>query len=116
MNLLLTVSETPVRIPEGEWLRFGILLLVLLAALQTVRLLSRQNRYVVLFVVVVGGSGLMASWVHNRNEPTFLSPMVDIVEPWFPKRLRTHTASSSLDRPTGLAAGMDHFRGQAPSA
>ncbi|RME72699.1 MAG: hypothetical protein D6781_01830 [Verrucomicrobia bacterium] len=96
MNLLLTVSHHSFRIPESDWLRFGILLLVLLALLQLVRLVSRTNKYVLLFIVVVGGTGLMASWVHNRNEPAFLTPVVDILEPWFPKRVRTYTASSSF--------------------
>lgn len=91
MNLLLTINQSGMKIPEGDWLRFGIILLVLLSALQIVRLLSRVNRYVLLFAFVVGGTGLMASWVHNRNEPTFLKPVVDIVEPWFPKRLRSVT-------------------------
>lgn len=96
MNLLLTVSQNSFKMPEGDWLRFGILLLVLLAVLQVVRFLRSSNRYVVLFVVLVGGTGLMASWVHNRNEPQFLTPVVEIVAPWFPKRVKTYTASSSL--------------------
>lgn len=87
MNLLLTINQ--MKIPEGDWIRFGIILLVLLAFLQTVRLLSRVNRYVLVFTLVVGGTGLLASWVHNRNEPIFMKPVVDVVEPWFPKRLRS---------------------------
>ncbi len=86
MDFLLALDPTSVTIPDSDWLRFGILLLVLLAVLQTIRLLSRVNRYVLFFVLLVGGTGLLASWVHNRNEPTFLKPVVDIVEPWFPKR------------------------------
>jgi hypothetical protein len=92
MNLLLTVNQLPASIPEGDWLRFGILLLVLLAILQTVRLLSRVNRFVLLFAFVVGGTGLMATWVHHRNEPTFLKPVVDAVEPLFPKPAARFTA------------------------
>ncbi len=94
MNLLLTITDLPVKIPDSDWLRFGILLLVLLAFLQTVKFISRVNRYVVLFVVVVGSTGLLASWVHNRNEPSFLKPVVDVVEPWFPKGVRSYAAST----------------------
>ncbi|WP_442889657.1 hypothetical protein [Congregicoccus parvus] len=84
MDLLLTLDRLSNRIPDSDWLRFGILLLVLLALLQAVKLLTRVNRYVILFVLVVGGMGLLASWVHNRNEPVFLKPLIDIVEPYFP--------------------------------
>ncbi|HEX9785240.1 MAG TPA: hypothetical protein VGA56_21230 [Opitutaceae bacterium] len=89
MELLLTIDPMSLKIPDSDWLRFGILLLVLLAVLQTIRLLSHVNRFVLLFVLIVGGTGLMATWVQNRNEPIFLKPVVDIVEPWFPKRIRT---------------------------
>lgn len=88
MNLLLTMNEVAGKLPDSDWLRFAILLLALLAALQVVRLMSRVNRYVLLVVFVVGTASLLTSWVHNRNEPTFLKPVVDVVEPWFPKRLR----------------------------
>jgi len=77
------------QLPEGDWLRFGVLLLVLLTVLWMVRLVSKINRYVLLVAVFFGGTLLMASWVHNRNEPAFLTPVVDVVAPWFPAKLRS---------------------------
>jgi hypothetical protein len=71
-------------------LRFAILLLVLLSVLQAVRLVSRVNRSVLVFVFTIGSIGLMTGWVRNRNEPTFLTPVVEVVAPWFPSKLQSH--------------------------
>jgi hypothetical protein len=86
---MLTVNQFAGKIPESDWLRFAILLLALLAVLQVVRLVSRVNRYVLFTIFFIGSITLISSWVHNRNEPAFLTPMVEIVQPWFPKRLRS---------------------------
>lgn len=88
MNAVFKTNEILGNIPDSDWLRFGILLLILLAVLQTVRLVSRVNRSLLIFVFVVGGAGLFFSWVHNRNEPSFLTPAVDVIAPWFPAKLR----------------------------
>lgn len=77
------------QLPEGDWLRFGILLLVLLSVLWLVRLVSHVNRYVLMIAFMFGALFLMGTWVHNRNEPSFLTPVVDVVAPWFPKKLRS---------------------------
>jgi hypothetical protein len=83
------VRDTYQQLPESDWLRFGVLLLVLLTLLWVTRLVSRVNRYVLFVAFVFGTLGLMATWVHNRNEPSFLTPVVDIVAPWFPTKVRT---------------------------
>ena len=88
-TLLKTIHDAYQQLPDGDWLRFGILLLVLLSTLWLVRLVSKVNRYVMLVVFIFGGTLLMANWVHNRNEPSFLTPVVDAVAPWFPAKLRS---------------------------
>lgn len=92
MNPFTHIQQFAGQIPDSDWLRFGIILLILLALLQTVRLISRVNRYVLLVVLFVGATGLFGSWVHHRNEPSFLTPVVDAVAPWFPKKLRSFDA------------------------
>lgn len=99
MNALINANNATSSLPQSDWLRFAILLLVLLAVLQAVRVVSRVNRSVLVFVFVIGTVGLMSSWVRNRNEPTFLTPVVEVVAPWFPSKLRSdasgHYASGS---------------------
>ncbi len=87
-----TLQEAYAQLPDSDWLRFGIMLLVLLSVLWLVRLVSRVNRYVLLIAVVFGSTFLFANWVHNRTEPSFLTPVVDVVAPWFPKKLRGYDA------------------------
>ena len=89
MNTLLSVNQLTTKLPESDWLRFGILLLTLLAVLQVMRLVSRTNRTFLLVVVGMGMFMLFATWVRHRNEPTFLTPVVDIVAPYFPTKLRS---------------------------
>ena len=92
MNALINANAVTSGIPQSDWLRFAILLLVLLAVLQAVRLVSRVNRSVLVFVFVIGTVGLISNWVRNRNEPSFLTPVVEVVAPWFPAKLRTQDA------------------------
>lgn len=88
-GLFSTIQEACRQLPDGDWLRFGILLLVLLSVLWLVRMVSQVNRYVLLVALAFGGTFLVANWVHNRTEPSFLTPVVDVVAPWFPKKLRS---------------------------
>jgi hypothetical protein len=93
MNALINANNATSGLPQSDWLRFAILLLVLLAVLQAVRVVSRVNRSVLVFVFVIGSVGLMSSWVRNRNEPSFLTPVVEVVSPWFPSKLRSESGS-----------------------
>jgi hypothetical protein len=88
MNTLLTINQLTAKLPESDWLRFGIMLLALLALLQVVRLVSQVNRTFLLVVFSMGTFMLFASWVRHRNEPTFLKPVVDVVAPYFPEKIR----------------------------
>jgi hypothetical protein len=88
-GLFSTIQEAFRQLPDGDWLRFGILLLVLLSVLSLVRVVSRVNGYVLLVAFCFGSTFLVANWVHNRTEPSFLTPVVDVVAPWFPKKLRS---------------------------
>lgn len=89
MNTLLSVNQIATKLPESDWLRFGVLLLALLAVLQLMRLVGRVNRTFLLVVVAMGTFMLFANWVRHRSEPTFLTPVVDAVAPYFPTKMRT---------------------------
>jgi hypothetical protein len=89
MDPISTITKMAGSLPDSDWLRFGVLLLVLLAVLQAVRLVSRVNRSVLFTVFIIGVVGLFSSWVRNRNEPQFLTPVVDAVAPFFPAKLKS---------------------------
>ena len=40
----------------------------------------------VLFVIGLMGVGLFLYWVHNRNEPEFMTPAVEAVAGFLPKK------------------------------
>jgi hypothetical protein len=98
MDALFKANDLTASIPQSDWLRFAILLLVLLSILQAVRLVSRVNRSVLVFVFAIGSIGLMTGWVRNRNEPSFLTPVVEVVAPWFPSQLQSHGVSAQYAR------------------
>jgi hypothetical protein len=88
MNTTLAATKLTEMLPQSDWLRFGVLLLALLAVLQIMRLVGRTNRTFLLVVVGMGSFMLFANWVRHRNEPTFLTPVVDVVAPYFPTKMR----------------------------
>jgi hypothetical protein len=44
------------------------------------------NPYVLLAFLMVGSARVFTSWTYNRNEPEFITPVVDVLSHWHPKK------------------------------
>lgn len=84
LPLAVSALEALQDLPPGTWLKIGLGVAVLVAAVFLVRHLARMNKIVVGVVLVVAGSVVFFSWVYNRNEPRFLTPLVEKIAPFFP--------------------------------
>ncbi len=43
-----------------------------------------MNKFVLGIIILVTLMVLMLTWVHERNEPKFLSPIIDAIAPYVP--------------------------------
>ena len=71
-------------IPPQNLLYLGMGLLTLLVAIFMLKRVAKMNRII---VVIIGGTILIIvtmTWVYQRNEPKFLTPVIDKIAPFFP--------------------------------
>ncbi len=72
------------QLPPSIWLKIGIGVAILLVAVFVLRKVFAMNRLVMGVIIFVVGSIIFFSWIYNRNEPKFLTPIVDRLAPFFP--------------------------------
>ncbi|HWA24887.1 MAG TPA: hypothetical protein VG734_04360 [Lacunisphaera sp.] len=84
--ILLAVSamERMKTLPPSVWVKVGIGVAIFVAVIFLFRRIMRMNKIIAGIIVFVGGSVVFFSWVYNRNEPKFLTPLVEKIAPFFP--------------------------------
>lgn len=81
-----TALEKIQKVPPLWWLKASLFILGFIAVVILLRKIAHMNKMVlgvIVFVVVVG---LGFSWVYERNEPAFMTPLVNRVAPFFPAK------------------------------
>ena len=82
--LAVTAVEKLKTLPPDVWLKIGIGVAVFIAAIFLFRRIMKMNKIIGGIIVFVVGTVVFFSWVYNRNEPKFLTPIVDKIAPFFP--------------------------------
>jgi uncharacterized membrane protein len=84
--LLLAVSAVDKikQIPPGTWLNIALAIGAVVAAVIIVRRVAKMNKVIMGVVVFVVGTILFFNWVYYRNEPRFLTPVINKIAPFFP--------------------------------
>lgn len=71
-------------VPPGTWLKIGIALASIIAVVVVLRKVVHMNKILLGVLVFVVCTVVFFSWVYNRNEPAFLTPIVERIAPFFP--------------------------------
>lgn len=82
--LAVTAIEKIQTLKPEVWLKIGIVIVGFLVAVLLFRRIMRMNKIIAGVVVFVGVSVLFFSWIYNRNEPRFMTPIIEKVAPFFP--------------------------------
>lgn len=84
--ILLAVSamEKIKQIPPGTWLNIALGVGAVIGAVVLVRSVAKMNKVVMGVVVFVVGTILFFNWVYYRNEPRFMTPVINKIAPFFP--------------------------------
>ncbi|MCB1120129.1 MAG: hypothetical protein KJT03_01160 [Verrucomicrobiae bacterium] len=64
----------------------GMIIVVILLIVSVYRMLKSFHPTMVVFVLGILTCGLFLYWVHNRNEPAFMTPAVEVVAGFLPKK------------------------------
>lgn len=84
MLLAVTAVEKLKTLPPSVWLKVGIGVAIFVAAIFLFRRIMKMNKIIAGIIVFVGSTVVFFSWVYNRNEPKFLTPIVEKIAPFFP--------------------------------
>jgi glucan phosphoethanolaminetransferase (alkaline phosphatase superfamily) len=82
--LALTAIEKMQTMKPEVWLKIGIAVVAFVAAILIFRRIMRMNKIIAGVVVFVIVTVVFFSWVYNRNEPAFMTPVIEKIAPFFP--------------------------------
>jgi hypothetical protein len=84
--LLLAASamEKVKTLPPDVWLKIGVAIGAVIIAFLVFRRVMKMNKIIAGVIVFVVMTVVFFSWVYNRNEPKFLTPLVERIAPFFP--------------------------------
>jgi hypothetical protein len=71
-------------VPHSFWLKVAIGIAAFFVLVFALKLLAGVNKIFLFIIAFVAGGLIFFSWVYNRNEPAFLTPIVDRIAPFFP--------------------------------
>jgi len=80
----VTAFEQLKTLPPDVWLKIGIGIAGFIIAILVLRRVMKMNKIIAGVVVFVVSTVVFFSWVYNRNEPKFLTPLMDRIAPFFP--------------------------------
>lgn len=71
-------------LPKKNLVNLGLATLLVLVVIVLFKVAARMNKFVLGIIILVTLMVLMLTWVHERNEPKFLSPIIDAIAPYVP--------------------------------
>jgi drug/metabolite transporter (DMT)-like permease len=86
LPLAATALETLKNLPPSTWLKIAAVLVGFVVIVILLKKIMGMNKVIlgVLSFVVLTIVGF--SWVYERNEPAFMTPLVDRIAPFFPSK------------------------------
>ncbi len=82
--LATSALEKAQSIPPATWLKLGIGVAAIIAVVVVLRAVAKMNKIILGVGVFVVVSIVFFSWIYNRNEPKWMSPVIDKIAPFFP--------------------------------
>ncbi len=86
LPLAATTLDNLKKVPPMTWLKIAAVLAGFVVAIVILRKLARLNKVLLAVIVFVTVVIIGFSWVYERNEPAFLTPLVDQIAPFLPSK------------------------------
>ena len=86
LPLAAAVSQRLQSIPPALWIKIGLGLLILVAAVVALRKLAGVNKVVLGVIVFVVLTIIGFNWIYERNEPAWATPVVEKLAAFFPSK------------------------------
>jgi amino acid transporter len=95
----VTAWEKMKSLPPSVWLKVGIAVAAFVVAVFIFRRVMKMNKIIAGVAIFVVTSVVFLSWVYNRNEPKFMTPLVERVAPFFPSANSYASKQQSAPKP-----------------
>jgi glucan phosphoethanolaminetransferase (alkaline phosphatase superfamily) len=86
--MLLPLAETALEkmqtLPPAVWLKIVAAVAAFIVGVLVLRRLLKMNKVIASVIVFVVCTVVFFSWVYNRNEPAFMTPLISRIAPFFP--------------------------------
>lgn len=84
--LAVTALEKLKQVPADFWIKAGLGIAAFFVAVIVIQKVAHVNKMVLGAVVFVTCGVLFFSWIYERNEPEFMTPIISAVAPFFPSK------------------------------
>jgi MFS superfamily sulfate permease-like transporter len=82
--LAVTALEKIKTLPPAIWTKIAIAIGAFVLTIFLFRRVMKMNKIIAAVIVFVVFTVVFFSWVYNRNEPPFMTPIVQRIAPFFP--------------------------------
>ena len=95
----VTAIEKLQTLPPSVWLKIGIAILALVVTVFVLRRVMKMNKIIAGVIIFVVTTVVFFSWVYNRNEPKFMTPLVEKIAPFFPSAGAYNAKQQTMPKP-----------------
>lgn len=97
--LAVTALEKIKTLPPAIWGKIAIAVAAFILTIFLFRRVMKMNKIIAAVIVFVVCTVVFFSWVYNRNEPAFMTPIVQKVAPFFPSAGAYQSKQGSAPKP-----------------
>ena len=86
----LAAAVTPLeklkQVPPAFWWKVGAAVLIIIIVAVVLQRIAQMNKVVLAVILLVVFSVVGVQWIYERNEPKFMTPIVDRIAPFLPSK------------------------------
>ncbi len=73
-------------VPKQTWINLGICLVTVIVIIKVWKTLKKVNDFLPYIAAVLAAFVIFFYWIYERSEPSFLTPVIDKIAPFFPSK------------------------------
>ena len=81
-----TTMDKLKQVPPQFWWTVGIVVLAIVLVVVVLQKIAGMNKVVLAVIAFVVFTVVGINWIYERNEPAFLTPLVDKIAPFLPSK------------------------------
>jgi len=72
--------------PPAFWWKLGAAVLIVIVVVLVLQKLAQVNKMVLAIIALVIFTVVGVNWIYERNEPAFMTPVIDKIAPFLPSK------------------------------